>query len=102
MVRAIFNEYYKNITRCAPQALYLSAVSLVSDSHGGRLKERFLNLSAEKWYVFGEKSMDPYTKRFLEYHHIPYFTVPNSGHFMMEDQPHLFYDMLLQAIRNKE
>ena len=95
-------EYYKSISRCAPQALYLSAVSLVSESRGGGLKERFLNLSAEKWYVFGERSMDPYTKRFLEYHHIPYFTVPKSGHFMMEDQPHLFYKMLLEALQGTQ
>ena len=94
-------EYYKSISRCAPQALYLSAVSLVSESYRGRLKERFLNVSAETWYVFGERSMDTYTRRFLEYHHIPYFTVPKSGHFMMEDQPHLFYEMLLEAIQSK-
>lgn len=93
--------YYKSISRCSPQALYLSAVSLVSESHGGRLKERFLNLSAEKWYVFGERSMDPYTRRSLEYHHIPCFTVPNSGHFMMEDQPRLFYEMLLEALQSQ-
>ena len=94
-------EYYKSISRCASQALYLSAVSLVSESHRGRLKERFLNLSAKKWYVFGERSMDTYTKRFLDYHHIPYFTVPKSGHFMMEDEPRIFYEMLLQAIQSE-
>ncbi len=95
-------EYYKSISRCSAQALYLSAVSLASESRGGRLKERFFNLPVEKWYVFGERSMDPSTRRFLEYHHIPYFTVPDSGHFMMEDQPHLFYEMLLEALQGKQ
>jgi pimeloyl-ACP methyl ester carboxylesterase len=94
--------YYKSISLCAPQALYLSAVSLVSESHKGRLKERFLNVSADKWYVFGERSMDPYRKRYLKYHHIPYFTVPKSGHFMMEDQPHLFSEMLLEALQGTQ
>jgi pimeloyl-ACP methyl ester carboxylesterase len=94
-------EYYKSISRCAPQALYLSAVSLVNESNRGRLKERFVNLSTETWYVFGERSMDTYTKKFLEHHHLPYFTVPKSGHFMMEDQPRLFYKLLLEAIQGK-
>jgi pimeloyl-ACP methyl ester carboxylesterase len=94
--------YYKNISRCSPKALYLSALSLVNESRGSTLKERFLDLTAEKWYVFGERSVDPSTRRFLEYHHIPYFIVPNSGHFMMEDQPRLFYEMLLKAIQSKE
>ena len=97
-----FKEYYKSISRCSAQGLYLSAVSLVSESRGGGVKERFLNLPAEKWYVFGERSMDPSTRKFLEYHRIPYFIVPDSGHFMMEDQPLLFYKMLLEALQNKQ
>jgi pimeloyl-ACP methyl ester carboxylesterase len=94
--------YYESISRCSAHALYLSAASLVKESRQGSLKKRFLNIPMKKWYVFGERSMDLYTRKFLEYHHIPYFVVPGSGHFMMDDQPHLFFKMLLEAIQTKE
>jgi len=94
--------YYENISRSSPRALYLSAVSLVKESREGNLKRRFLNIPTKKWYVFGEASVNLYTRKFLDYHRIPYFIVPDSGHFMMDDQPYLFYKMLLEALKNKE
>lgn len=91
-------HYCENISRASPQALYLSSVSLVEESCQGNLKERFLNISAKKWYVFGERSMNASTRTFLDAHNIPYFIVPESGHFVMDDQPSLFYRMLFEAL----
>jgi len=48
--------------------------------------------------VFGEKSVNPVTKAFLDQHNIPYSVVPESGHFMMDDQPGLFYKMLFDTL----
>lgn len=92
-------KYYENIFKASPRALYLSSVSLVNDSCHGNLKERFLNISAKKWYVFGERSINQFTRAFLDAHNIPYFIVPESGHFMMDDQPSIFYRMLFEALK---
>jgi hypothetical protein len=95
-------NYYKNILRAHPRAYYLSSVSLVKESCEGNLNERFLNLPTDKWYVFGEKSINYTNARFLDKHDIPYFIVPESGHFMMDDQPDLFYEMLFNALKERK
>ena len=94
-------HYYENLSKASAQALSLSSVSLTKESCQGNLKERFLNISAKKWYVFGEKSMSRSTRTFLDAHDIPYLIVPESGHFMMDDQPDLFYRMLFEALGNQ-
>ncbi|MDY6951989.1 MAG: alpha/beta hydrolase [Thermodesulfobacteriota bacterium] len=91
-------RYYQNVVKADPRSYYLSSVSLVKESSEGSLRERFAGLSMDKWYVFGERSVDLATRGFLEAHAIPYFMVPESGHFMMDDQPALFYDMLVEAL----
>lgn len=92
-------NYYQNILKAHPTGLHMSSVSLVKESCKGRLKERFDKLCLKKWYVFGERSTNSSTKTFLDSHDIPYFIVPNSGHFMMDDQPRVFYRMLFEAIQ---
>jgi len=94
-------RYCENISEASPQALYLSSVSLLRESSQGNLKKRFLNISAKSRYVFGERSVNQSTKTFLDAHGIPYFIVPESGHFMMDDQPNLFYRMLFDALGDK-
>jgi len=93
------NHYYQNVLKTDPRSYYLSSVSLVKESSEGNLKERFAGLPMHKWYVFGERSVDLDTRHFLEAHQIPYFVVPESGHFMMDDQPAVFYTMLFEALR---
>ncbi len=93
-------NYYENISRVYPTALYLSSASLVKESREGDIKERFLSLSVMKWYVFGETSLNPANRSFLDKHNISYFVVPQSGHFMMDDQPDVFFRMLLDVLEN--
>jgi pimeloyl-ACP methyl ester carboxylesterase len=94
--------YYKNISRAHPRAYYLSSLSLVKESCEGNLNQRFLDLSTEKWYVFGEHSINYTNMRFLDQHNIPYFIVPESGHFMMDDQPDLFYELFFNALKERK
>ena len=94
-------NYYENILRAHPRALYLSSVSLVRESCKGDLNQQFLDLPTEKWYVFGEKSINRINMSFLDEHNIPYFVVPESGHFMMDDQPDLFYELLFDVLRHR-
>jgi pimeloyl-ACP methyl ester carboxylesterase len=92
-------NYYENISKAHPRAYYLSSVSLAKETCEGNLNQRFLELSTEKWYVFGENSINYTNTRFLDKYHIPYFIVPKSGHFMMDDQPDLFYALLFDALK---
>ena len=91
-------NYYHNISMADPRAIYLSSVSLAKESCQGNLKQRFLALPVKKWYVFGKKSMNISSRKFLEANKIPYFIVPDSGHFMMDDQPAVFYRMFFKAL----
>jgi len=93
------NNYYENILRAHPRAYYLSSVSLVKESCEGNLNQRFLDLPIVKWYVFGEKSINHTNMLFLDQHNLPYFIVSESGHFMMDDQPDLFYELLFNSLR---
>jgi len=95
-------NYYQNISRAYPRALYLSSASLVKESCHGNLNQRFSALPVKKWYVFGEKSVNRSARSFMDASKIPYFIVPESGHFMMDDQPDSFYRMLFEALRHIE
>lgn len=94
-------NYALNLEKASPLGLYLSSHSLVRESTEGHLKERFLNLHCRKGYFFGGRSMKWSSRAFLEAHHVPCFIVPESDHFMMDDQPDVFYRMLLGALENK-
>jgi hypothetical protein len=92
------SNYCQNVLNTDARSYYLSSVSLVRESCEGKLRERFASLAMRKWYVFGDRSMNPDTKAFLDEQGIPYLIVPESGHFMMDDQPSLFYSMLFGAL----
>jgi pimeloyl-ACP methyl ester carboxylesterase len=92
------SNYYQNVLKADARSYYLSSVSLVKESCEGRLRERFSDLPVKKWYIFGDRSMNQGTKAFLDEEGIPCLIVPESGHFMMDDQPSLFYSMLFGAL----
>jgi len=94
-------NYYHNISNSYPLALYLSSVSLVRESSQGKLGQRFLALPVKKWYIFGQYSINRSNRSFLDANKIPYFIVPKGGHFMMDDQPDLFYRMLFEALEKR-
>jgi pimeloyl-ACP methyl ester carboxylesterase len=91
-------NYYRNILQAYPTGLYLSSVSLVRESRDGRLRARFEELPTKKRYVFGEKSVNSSNRRFFDKKGIPYAIIPDSGHFMMDDQPELFRGLLLDVM----
>ena len=95
-------NYYENISKARPRAYYLSSVSLATETCEGNLNQRFLELPTEKWYVFGENSINYTNMRFLDKYDVPYFIVPESGHFMMDDQPDRFYELLFNALKERK
>ncbi len=91
-------NYALNLEKATPLALYLGSQSLVRESTEGHLKTKFLDLPCRKGYFLGERSSRSSSVAFLETHHVPYFIVPESDHFMMDDRPEVFYQMFLEAL----
>jgi len=91
-------NYYWNLLQAYPTGLYLSSVSLVRESLDGRLRARFEELPTKKRYVFGENSVNSSSRRFFDKKGISYAIIPDSGHFMMDDQPELFRGLLLDLM----
>lgn len=75
-----------------PRAFYKSSESLVSWSDSGELLEKFNDLSIRKAYVFGEANRGIPVIRLLK--GVSAIEIPNSGHFMMLDNPTEFYQTL--------
>lgn len=84
-----------------PLAFYRSAASLVQWSDSGILLEKFLKLPAKKYYLSGDREKQTLRKgkMFERLKHIPLIEIPNSGHFMMNDNPEDFYRILGETIK---
>jgi pimeloyl-ACP methyl ester carboxylesterase len=83
-------------------AFYKSAKSLVAWSDSGKLLEKFLRLSAEKYYINGENS-DQWaasgkilTEAFKS--KIEIISIPNTSHFITNDNPEAFYEQLAKLL----
>jgi pimeloyl-ACP methyl ester carboxylesterase len=76
---------------------YKSAKSLVEWSDSGGLLQKFQELKINKAYFFGEKGFQsPVLQKLQEINKI---SIPNSGHFVMNDNPEEFYPRLAGAIK---
>lgn len=74
-----------------PMALHENATSLVKWSDSGKLLDLFGSLSC-KAYIYGDADQKRYLSMVLT--DIPVYAIPNSGHFMMIDNPKNFYATL--------
>jgi len=75
---------------------YRSSVSLVQWSDNGMLLEKFRELKVSKAYVYGEQNSNMDILNQLE--GIRIICIPNSGHFVMNDNPGEFYAGLQEVI----
>jgi pimeloyl-ACP methyl ester carboxylesterase len=89
---------YADIDSCSPQALYLSAQSLVDWSDGGKLLQRFRRLGCRRVYFFGDENEGHPTLSHLE--DIDQIKISGSGHFPMNDNPNEFYEKLYDVVQN--
>jgi pimeloyl-ACP methyl ester carboxylesterase len=94
--------YLCDIERADPTTLYLCASSLVQESNKGTLKKRFTSLKARKAYIYGEKTLNQDRLAFFKKNRVPCIVIPDSGHFMMDDRPDLFWPLLTALICNPE
>lgn len=92
-------EYYRYLAKSSPHAFYESSYSLVKYSDSGILLKKFLHLQVKSYYVFGEKNKDMAIIETLNGHNLHLASIPNSGHFMMNDSPKAFYAILLSLLK---
>ncbi|RSM82807.1 alpha/beta hydrolase [Kibdelosporangium aridum] len=75
--------------QCDPVAIHQISRSLVEWSGGGQLLEGFLALQHKAYVYGGEEERVEYLLPFLK--GVPTYSVPDSGHFAMVDNPAGFY-----------
>lgn len=84
--------------KASPLAFYRSASSLRDWSDNGELMEIFEGLSCKKAYLYGSDNMTmPIVGRLSEDLKIE---IPNSGHFIMDDNSEAFLSTLDKIINN--
>lgn len=83
-------------SKADPIALHENATSLVEWSDSGKLLELFSALPCRA-YFYGDADDKQYLTSALA--NVPVYTVPNSGHFMMIDNPQNFYATLATFFR---
>ncbi len=88
----------KLIRKAGPRGLYLSSRSLTKWSDKGILLEKFIGLNCKKLYVHGEKNAFMRVLSLLG--DIPVKSIPDSGHFPMNDNPKEFYSILAEFLRD--
>lgn len=89
------SSYPLALEKTSARAMYLSAQKLVELSDHGDLLERFIKLKAKKMYLQDEDN--PIADRLalrLDKARIVRQIVPNTGHALMEDNPHDFYQIV--------
>lgn len=85
------------LRKCSPLAFYRSAESLVEWSDSERLLELFLNLHCRKAYIYGDRNSKMDVLGMLG--GVNKISVSGSGHFVMTDNPVVFYKKLLHFIK---
>jgi pimeloyl-ACP methyl ester carboxylesterase len=82
--------------QCSPRAFYNSAISLMQWSDTGELLQIFLNLPCKKMYMYGDKNVSmPIVSKLDASIKVE---IPDSGHFVMNDNPEVFYKELKRFI----
>lgn len=80
----------------SPKAFYETAVSLVKWSDRPELLRKFLSWSGKKAYFFGSENANHPTVDSVS--GMDQYEVPNSGHFVMNDNPEEFYSQLSEFL----
>lgn len=83
--------------KSSPLAFYRSAISLMEWSNSGELMKIFQGSGAKKAYIYGEKNGDIPVLQQLG--NIETYEIANSGHFVMNDNPEAFCEVLNGLIK---
>jgi len=92
--------WYFAFDESAPIAFYKSAKSLVEWSDSGELLRKFGCLACHRAYVYGDKNdkMPVLTRLRKELPDVALLSVPDAGHFMMNENPEEFYRLIASTV----
>lgn len=82
---------------CDPVAIHQISRSLVDWSDSGQLIELFLAMKNKAYVYGGDEERVKYLLPLLA--KVPTYSIPDSGHFMMVDNPTGFYEVIADIIR---
>ena len=95
-----FRRYHQGLKMATPEALRQWSLSSTTYVEGDRCGHEFGQLSCERRYLRGDVAT-PQTKRdFLSAHQIPNSCYPDTGHWLMMEQPEPVYDEIRKVIQH--
>lgn len=92
---AAFKTWAEWYEKSSKLAIYRSGTSLVKWSDSGKLMDYFSNLK-KKAFIHGDQTDISHLMAGLK--NIPMITIPNSGHFMMLDNPQVLYKEIAELV----
>jgi len=93
-----YARYVEWVSRVSPVALHRSAASLVEWSDSGTLLNSFLSLPVPSAYIYGADNDQAAVVPLLQSATV--IRVPDAGHFVMNDNPGVFYRALAERLQS--
>ena len=93
-----YARYVDWVSRVSPAALHRSAISLVEWSDCGRLLDSFLTMPVPAAYIYGAENDQAEVVPLLQSATV--IRVPDAGHFVMNDNPGIFYRVLAECLQS--
>ncbi len=87
--------YAKSFAKAGPISSYKSSLDLVKESRSGRLFERLINLDLPTLVMFGGNNKGKFSSEQKLAKKFPISYIPNAGHAMMNQNPTIFYEVIL-------
>ncbi len=94
----LLHRYYASLRFCDPSTLWLLGRDGAEQSGVERSGQEFAALKCGKLYLWGEKSISPETRRFLQTQTFPNICLAGLGHWPMVEQPPFFYQLLQEDL----
>ncbi len=92
---------YESLCMTNDYVMYESSKSLVEECKIGNILERFIKLDTGKMYVYGEWNLGKRKSQdYLRDTGIAIKYIKDSGHNMIEENPHNFYETLIEYFSN--
>lgn len=93
--------FYESLCMTNAYVMYESSKSLVEVCQTDNILERFIMLDTGKMYVYGEQNLGKRKSQdYLRDTGIPIKYIKDSGHNMIEENPHNFYETLIKYFSN--
>jgi pimeloyl-ACP methyl ester carboxylesterase len=89
-----YQRYYASVRFADPKSLKAWARSSVKYTGESRAGQEYAALECSKIYIWGDKSITPSNRKFIDTHRLRNFCIRGSGHWPMLDQTEKFYRII--------